>query len=290
MDTVIRWFDTARSAGPGDESVDWLRIVPFVALHAACAAVWWVGWSGVALSVAAGSYAVRAFAISAFFHRGLAHRAFRTGRVVQFVFAFIGTAATQRGPLWWVAHHRNHHAHADGRGDPHDSTRGFWWSHMGWFLGRAAFDTRVECVPDLARFPELRWLNRYDLVPPLTCAAAMFALGEALRPVFPGTGGWQMLVWGYVVATVALMHATFLVNSLGHRHGRRPYETRDLSRNCWWLAAITMGEGWHNNHHRHSASARLGLRWWELDPGWLGLRLMAGVGLVRDLKTVSGDG
>ena len=290
MDTVIRWFETARSAGPGDESVDWLRIVPFVALHAACAAVWWVGWSGVALSVALASYAVRAFAISAFFHRGLAHRAFRTGRVVQFVFAFIGTAATQRGPLWWVAHHRHHHAHADTGRDPHDSTRGFWWSHMGWFLGRAAFDTRVERVPDLARFPELRWLNRHDLVPPLACAAAMFVLGEWLRPVFPGTGGWQMLVWGYVVATVALMHATFLVNSLGHRRGRRRYETRDLSRNSWWLAMITMGEGWHNNHHRHSASARLGLRWWELDPGWLGLRLMAGVGLVRDLKTVSGDG
>ena len=290
MDTVIRWFDTARRAGPGDESVDWLRIVPFVALHAACAAVWWVGWSGVALWVALASYAVRAFAISAFFHRGLAHRAFRTGRVVQFVFAFLGTAATQRGPLWWVAHHRNHHAHADGSGDPHDSTRGFWWSHMGWFLCRAAFDTRVERVPDLVRFPELRWLDRYDLVPPVACAAAMFALGEALRPAYPGTGGWQMLVWGYVVATVVLMHATFLVNSVGHRHGRRAYETRDLSRNSWWLAIVTMGEGWHNNHHRHSASARLGLRWWELDPGWLVLRLMAGVGLVRDLKTVSGDG
>ena len=289
MDTVIRWFDTARSAGSGDESVDWLRIVPFLALHAACAAVWWVGWSGVALWVALGSYALRAFAISAFFHRGLAHGAFRTGRIVQFVFAFLGTAATQRGPLWWVAHHRNHHAHADGRGDPHDATRGFWWSHMGWFLCRAAFDTRVERVPDLARFPELRWLNRCDLIPPVIYAAAMFALGEALRPAYPETGGWQMLVWGYVVSTVALMHATFLVNSVGHRHGRRAWETRDRSRNSWWLAAITMGEGWHNNHHRHSASARLGLRWWEFDPGWLVLRLMAGVGLVRDLKTVCGD-
>lgn len=289
MDTVIRWFDTARRAGPGDESVDWLRIVPFVALHAACAAVWWVGWSGIALWVALGSYAVRAFAISAFFHRGLAHRAFRTGRIVQFVFAFLGTAATQRGPLWWVAHHRNHHAHADDRGDPHDSTRGFWWSHMGWFLCRAAFDTRIERVPDLARFPELRWLNRYDLVPPVFCAVAMFALGEALRSVYPQTNGWQMLVWGYVVATVVLMHATFLVNSVGHRHGRRPWETRDRSRNSWWLAAITMGEGWHNNHHRHSASARLGLRWWELDPAYAVLRAMAWVGLVRDLKTVSGD-
>ena len=156
--------------GLGDESVDWLRIVPFAALHAGCLAVWWVGWSGVALGVALASYAVRAFAISAFFHRGFAHRAFRTGRVVQFVFAFIGTAATQRGPLWWVAHHRNHHAHADTGRDPHDSTRGFWWSHMGWFLGRRPSTPASSACPTSPAFPELRWLNRYDLVPPLACA------------------------------------------------------------------------------------------------------------------------
>lgn len=289
MDTVIRWFDTARTTGSDDESVDWLRVVPFLALHAGCLAVWWVGWSGVALWVALGSYAVRAFAISAFFHRGLAHGAFRTGRTVQFVFAVLGTAATQRGPLWWVAHHRAHHAHADTRRDPHDATRGFWWSHMGWFLSRAAFDTRFDRVPDLARFAELRWLNRCDLLPPVAWAVAMFALGEALRPFHPQTGGWQMLVWGYVVATVALMHATFLVNSVGHRRGRREFETRDGSRNSFGLALITLGEGWHNNHHRHSASARLGLRWWELDPAYAVLRAMAWVGLVRDIKTVSGD-
>ena len=118
----------------------------------------------------------------------------------------------------------------------------------------------------------------------------MYALGEALRPVYPQTGGWQLVVWGYVVSTVALMHATFLVNSSGHRHGRRPYETRDRSRNSWWLALITLGEGWHNNHHRHAASARLGLRRWELDPAYAALKLMARAGLVRDLKTVAGDG
>jgi stearoyl-CoA desaturase (delta-9 desaturase) len=289
LNTVIRWFDTSRGTGSEDESVDWLRIVPFLVLHAGCLAVWWVGWSGIALTVALASYAVRAFAITAFFHRGLAHRAFRTGRVVQFFFAFLGTAATQRGPLWWVAHHRQHHAHADTGRDPHDATRGFWWSHMGWFLCRAAFDTRVDRVPDLVRFAELRWLNRFDLVPPLVYAVAMFVVGEALRPLYPQTGGWQMLVWGYVVATVALMHATFLVNSVGHRHGRRAYRTRDGSRNSWWLAMITLGEGWHNNHHRHSGSARLGLRRWELDPAHAVLRLMASVGLVRDLDSLIGQ-
>lgn len=280
MDTLARWFDGERRIASDEQSVDWLRVLPFIALHAGCLCVFWVGWSPAALIAAAASYAVRVFAISGFFHRGFAHRAFRTGRITQFAFAFLGTAATQRGPLWWVAHHRRHHAHADTGDDPHQAERGFWWSHMGWFLTRAAFDTRMERVRDLVRFPELRWLNRFDALPPALFAAALFALGEAL----PGTDGWQFLVWGYVVSTVALLHATFLVNSLGHRCGRRSFATRDSSRNSAWLALLTLGEGWHNNHHRHAASARLGLRWWQFDPTYLLLRGLEALGLVHDLN------
>ncbi len=280
MDAVLRWFDGERGAGSGEESVDWLRIAPFVALHAGCLAVLLVGWSPTALGVALASYLLRTFAISGFFHRGFAHRAFRMGRIVQFAFAFLGTTATQRGPLWWVAHHRRHHAHADTADDPHEAGRGFWWSHMGWFLCKAGFGTQQGRVQDLARFPELRWLNRFDWLPPTLFAAGLFALGEAL----PGTDGWQLLVWGYVVATVALLHATFLVNSMGHRQGRRDFETRDTSRNSAWLALITLGEGWHNNHHRYAASARLGLRWWQFDPTYLCLRALAAVGLIHGLK------
>ncbi len=271
-----------------DDAVSWLRIVPFIGLHVACLAAFAVGVSPVALAVAVASYLVRAFAVSAFYHRGFSHRAFQAGRATQFVFAALAAAAAQRGPLWWAAHHRIHHAKADTDADPHSPQRGFWWSHMGWFLTRRHFRTPLLAVRDLAALAELRWLNRFDLIAPVTFAASMFALGEALGPGF-GTNGWQMLVWGYVISTVALMHATFLVNSVAHRPGagsrrQQPFDTRDSSRNLWWLALLTMGEGWHNNHHRHAGSARLGFRWWQLDLAWLGLKLLAGLGLVTDLK------
>ena len=281
-------------ASDPDDAVSWLRIVPFVGLHVACFAVIAVGISPVALAVAVASYLVRAFAVSAFYHRGFSHRAFRAGRATQFVFAALAAAATQRGPLWWAAHHRMHHAKADTDADPHSPQRGFWWSHMGWFLTKRHFRTPLLPVRDLAALAELRWLNRFDLIAPVAFAGAMFALGEALGADF-GTNGWQMLVWGYVMSTVALMHATFLVNSVAHRPGaghrwQRPFDTRDSSRNLWWLALITMGEGWHNNHHRHAGSARLGFRWWQLDLAWLGLKLLAWLGLVTDLKPVPMQG
>lgn len=277
-----------RQAAPGtgaDESIAWLRVTPFIALHLACLAPFWVGASPIALLVAAASYVLRVFAISVFYHHCFSHRAFRTHRAVQFVFAFLGAAATQRGPLWWAAQHRLHHTHTDGHADPHSSARGFWWSHMLWFLCRGNYSTPLYRVRDLARFPELVWLNRYDLAAPAIYAAGLFALGEALQPAFPQTDGWQMLVWGYVISTVVLMHATFMINSLSHRVGRRRFETADKSRNNSWLALLTVGEGWHNNHHRHAASARLGFYWWQLDLGWLGLKLLERLGLVWNLKT-----
>ena len=270
-----------------DESVAWLRITPFIGLHLACLAALWTGVSAAALTTAALSYAVRLFAITAFYHRCFAHRAFRANRTVQFVFAALGASATQRGPLWWAAHHRQHHAHTDTPADPHSAQRGFWWSHMGWFLCHANYRPALHRVRDLARLPELRWLNRFDLAAPIAYAAAMFALGEALHPVIPETNGWQMLVWGYVISTVALMHGTFMINSVAHRFGKRRFATADQSRNNGWLALLTMGEGWHNNHHRQPSSARLGFYWWQLDLGWLGLRLLAALGLVWDLKTPS---
>lgn len=268
-----------------DESIAWLRVVPFIALHLGCFGVIWVGVSALAVWVALASYLVRAFAVSAFYHRAFSHRAFKAGRATQFAFAVLGAAATQRGPLWWAAQHRLHHQHSDTDADPHSSTRGFWWSHLVWFLTRAGFRTPLHRVRDLARFPELRWLNRFDLAAPVGYAVTMYALGAVLESVHPATSAWQMLVWGYVLPTVALMHATFFVNSLAHRIGRRRFETADNSRNNALLALATMGEGWHNNHHRHAASARLGFYWWQLDLGYLGLRLLEAVGLVRDLKT-----
>lgn len=290
--TVLRWFDTgaqAPAAGTGGNRVDWLRALPFVAMHLACLAVIWVGVSWVAVGVALALYALRMFAITAFYHRYFAHRTFRTSRAVQFVFALIGAASVQRGPLWWAAHHRNHHRHTETAADPHSPTvHGFWWSHMGWFLTAEGFRTDWARIPDLARYPELRWLDRFDTLVPVALAAALFGLGALLERVAPGLGtsGGQMLVWGFFISTVVLFHATVTINSLAHRFGRRRFATGDDSRNNLWLALLTFGEGWHNNHHFFPGTARQGFYWWEVDITWYGLRVMAALRLVRDLKPV----
>ncbi len=286
-----RWFDTSAPATPGaeDARIDWLRALPFIGLHLGCLAVVWVGASPVAVATAIGLYAVRMFALTGFYHRYFSHRTFQTSRAVQFVFAVIGAACGQRGPLWWAAHHRNHHRLADTPQDPHSPRhQGFWWSHAGWFLTPRAFATDLARVPDLARYPELRWLDRFDTVVPLALAVLLFAAGQGLAYWAPGLGadGWQMLVWGFFISTTMLFHATVTINSLAHRFGSRRYETRDDSRNNAWLALITFGEGWHNNHHFFPGSARQGFRWWELDITYLGLRLLSAVGLVHGLKAV----
>lgn len=291
LPALRRWFDTeaAQEHEGGGDRIDWLRAAPFIGMHLACLAVFWVGVSPVAVIVAAALYAVRMFAITGFYHRYFSHRTFRTSRVLQFVFALIGASSVQRGPLWWAAHHRNHHRHADTTADPHSpAVHGFWWSHAGWFLTRGGFRTDWSRIPDLARYPELRWLDRYDTVVPVLLAAALYGVGALLERVAPqlGTTGGQMLVWGFFISTVVLFHATVTINSLAHRFGRRRFDTRDDSRNNLWLALLTFGEGWHNNHHFFPGTARQGFRWWEIDLTWYGLRVMALLGLVRDLKPV----
>jgi len=287
-----RWFDT-RAAMEIDESredrIDWLRAAPFVAMHLACLGVIWVGVSPVALAVAAALYVLRMFALTGFYHRYFSHRTFQTSRAVQFVFATIGASCVQRGPLWWAAHHRHHHRVTDTPADPHSpGIHGFLWSHMGWFLTPRNFRTDLTRVPDLAKYPELRWLDRFDIAVPVLLAVALYGLGVLLQQVVPqlGTSGGQMLIWGFFVSTIVLFHATVTINSLAHRYGSRRYATRDNSRNNVWLALLTFGEGWHNNHHFFPGSSRQGFRWWEVDVTWYGLKLMSMLGLVRGLKPV----
>lgn len=287
-----RWVDTGVGSeeSRGDpRGIDWPRVVPFVALHLGCLAVIWTGWSAFAVGTAIVLYAVRMFAITAFYHRYFSHRAFRTSRFWQFVFAVVGAAAVQRGPLWWAAHHRHHHRHSDLPDDAHSAVQdGFLWSHMGWFLARQNFPTRSHLVRDLARYPELRWLDRYDIAVPTALFLALWALGAWLESAHPalGTGPGQLLVWGFCISTVVLFHSTFVINSLAHRWGTRRYDTGDESRNNPLLALITFGEGWHNNHHRYPSAARQGFYWWELDLSWYGLKLLAALGIVRDLRPV----
>lgn len=285
------WVDngSAETGGAEQDRIDWLRAVPFIVLHLGCLAVIWVGVSPIALIVAAALYAVRMFALTGFYHRYFSHRTFRTSRLVQFVFAVIGASCVQRGPLWWAAHHRNHHRTADTRLDPHSpGILGFWWSHMGWFLTPRAFRTHLKRVPDLVKFPELRWLDRFDIAVPVALAVALYGLGRMLSRFAPGlhTDGAQMLVWGFFVSTVVLFHATVTINSVAHHFGSRRFVTRDNSRNNVWLALLTFGEGWHNNHHFYPGSTRQGFHWWEVDLTWYGLKLMEALGLVRELHPV----
>ncbi len=291
LNAVRSWFDATAPGGTTSESdrIHWLRVVPFIGLHLACLGVLWVGVSWFAVAVAAILYALRMFAITGFYHRYFSHKAFKTSRAIQFLFAVIGASSVQRGPLWWAAHHRHHHRYSDTASDPHSPLlHGFWWSHIGWFLTPKSFATDAAAIPDLVRYPELRFLDRFDLLLPAALAGFLFALGMLLEQIAPGlqTTGPQLLIWGFFVSTVVLFHVTVTINSLGHQWGTRRYPTRDHSRNNALLALLTFGEGWHNNHHHYPGSARQGFRWWEIDLTYYGLRLLALLGLIWDLKPV----
>lgn len=291
--SLRRWFDSYADDMTEQDApayrIDWLRTIPFIALHLAVLLVFVVGWSPVALLIAAGLYALRMFAITGFYHRYFSHKAFRTSRIMQFVFAAIGASAVQRGPLWWAAHHRLHHVNSDKEHDEHSPRRhGFLWSHMGWFLSRRNFATRLDKVPDFARFPELRMLDRFDILMPALLAVGLYVLGEVLDGYWPqlGTSGAQLVVWGFVISTIVLYHVTFTINSLAHRVGHRRFATRDDSRNNLLLALLTFGEGWHNNHHFYPGAARQGFAWWEIDITYYLLRFMQALGLIHDLRPV----
>lgn len=289
---IIRWFDSSVPVKHADDPahekrIDWFRTIPFFALHLICFGVIWVGWSPIAVATAVALYVIRMFAITGFYHRYFSHRAFKTNRFWQFLFAALGSAAVQRGPLWWAAHHRHHHRHSDKEHDVHSPhTHGLLWSHMLWFTTASNYATQMKEVKDLAKYPELRWIDRFDVALPALLAVAMFGFGAGLNLLWPGLGtsGLQMLIWGFFISTVVLFHGTCTINSLSHMIGRARYKTGDHSRNSWLLAIITLGEGWHNNHHYYPATARQGFFWWELDITYYTLRAMAALGMIWDLK------
>ena len=291
---LIHWFDN-EAATPENLSaeswadVDWLRVIPFIAIHLACFGVLWVGVSWFAVVFAITLYAIRMFAVTGFYHRYFSHKAFRTSRFFQFILAVLGATAVQRGPLWWASHHRHHHVNSDEYEDAHSPVQhGFLWSHLGWFLSNKHFTTKTERVKELAKYIELRLLDRFDVIVPVMLAVGIYLFGNFLETTSPqlNTSGLQLLVWGFAISTVALYHATFTVNSLAHVWGKRRYATSDHSRNNLWIALVTMGEGWHNNHHHFPGSARQGFYWWEIDFTYYGLKVLAALGLIWDLRTV----
>jgi len=268
---------THTSAPASDEKINWLSSVPYFGVHLMCLFVLMVGFNTVDVLVCLGLYVVRMWGITAGYHRYFSHRAYKTNRVFQFILAFVGTTATQKGVLWWAANHRHHHRESDTEKDIHSPVhKGFWFSHMNWILCDKYSETRFEAIKDFARFPELRFLNRFYLLPPIALAVALYLIG-----------GFSMLVWGFFVSTTLLWHGTFTINSLSHIFGKRRYKTTDTSKNNFVLALITLGEGWHNNHHYHQNTANQGWFWWEVDLSYYSLKVLSWMRIVSDLRTPS---
>jgi len=293
--SLVQWFDAdygnedrAKMLARPDR-VELVRCIPFIILHLGCLGVFIVGWSWTAVAFAVGLYFLRMFAVTAFYHRFFSHRTFQTSRVAQFVFALIGASAVQRGPLWWAYHHRHHHQHSDEENDKHSPHQhGFWWSHIGWITSARNFPTDYTKVRDLAKYPELVFLNRFDALVPAVLAFALLFVGMALEHFAPNLGvtGGQLLVWGFFVSTTALFHGTCSINSLAHIFGRKRFPTKDDSRNSFLLSLITLGEGWHNNHHHYMNATRQGFYWWEFDPTYYGLKLLSWLGIIWGLRPV----
>jgi stearoyl-CoA desaturase (delta-9 desaturase) len=258
----------------GGDRIPVAKTIPMIAVHVACLTAFFLPFSWWYVAVFLGLYYVRMFFVTAGYHRYFSHRSFKTSRAFQFIIALMATSSTQKGVLWWAAHHRHHHKYSDTEEDLHSPTlRGFVWSHIGWILSDRYDRTRTELIPDFDKFPELRWLNKYHLVPPVALGVLMFLIGS-----------WPLLVWGYCMSTVLLWHSSFTINSLSHIFGYQRYVTPDTSKNNPYLAVLTMGEGWHNNHHHYMASARQGFFWWEIDMTYYILKVLSWFGIVWDLR------
>ena len=292
----IGWFDNSiveknyLSKKFGSKQIDWARAIPYFLIHASILSVFFVGFSSFALLICLFMFAIRMFAITGFYHRYFSHKTFKTSRFTQFIFAIIGASAVQRGPIWWAAHHRGHHMHSDTEKDQHSpKAHSFIWSHTGWFLSKANFITHTKLVKELSRFPELRLVDRFDILVPFATCFGLFYFGEYINSNYPelNTSGLQILSWGFIVSTILLYHATFLVNSVAHLWGNKRYNTKDSSRNNFLVALFTFGEGWHNNHHHFPGSANQGFYWWEIDITYYLLKLLSFFGIIWDIRTVS---
>jgi stearoyl-CoA desaturase (Delta-9 desaturase) len=258
-----------------EDRPDLTTAIPFLFVHLASFSAFLVPFEGWYVGLAVGLYYLRMFGVTAGYHRYFAHRSYKTSRVFQFLLACLAMSSSQKGVLWWAAHHRTHHRYSDQPQDVHSPVqRGFWWAHVGWIFAPRNDEVELSRVGDLARFPELRWLERWHFVPPVALAAGLLLWG-----------GLPVLIWGFFISTTLLWHGTFTINSLAHVFGRRRYATPDDSRNNWFLALLTLGEGWHNNHHFYRPAANQGFFWWEFDPTFYALKALSWVGVIWDVRT-----
>ena len=252
-----------------------VMVASFLLVHVAALGVFLIPFEAWYVGLAVGLYYLRMFGVTAGYHRYFAHRSYKTSRIFQFLLAWLAVSSAQKGVLWWVAHHREHHRYADLPEDVHSPVRrGFWYAHVGWIFAPRNVETNMARVADLARFPELLWLERWQLLPPITLAAGLLLWG-----------GLPVVLWGFFVSTTLLWHGTYTINSLAHLFGSRRYPTRDDSRNNWFLALLTLGEGWHNNHHFYRPAANQGFFWWEFDPTFYILKMLSWMRLIWDVRT-----
>jgi stearoyl-CoA desaturase (delta-9 desaturase) len=262
-----------------DQPINWLVIVVFGIFHiGAVASLFMFNWPALVVSVIL-YWIAGSLGIGMGYHRLLTHRGYKTPKAVEYFLSVCGTLAVEGGPANWVVTHRIHHRFSDQEGDPHSPRDGGWWAHMGWILvGRAQEHPAAvlhRYAPDLMRDPFHCWLNRVYIVPVVLLGLLLYALG-----------GWPFVTWGLCLRVVLGLHATWLVNSATHMWGSRRFATRDDSRNNWWVAWLTFGEGWHNNHHAHPTSARHGLAWYEIDMNWWGIRTLQWLGLAKSIRQV----
>jgi stearoyl-CoA desaturase (Delta-9 desaturase) len=266
-----------------EEKIDLVTSIPFILVHVAAlvgAIVFPPSAGDIALVV--GLYYLRMWGVVVGYHRYLSHRTFSTSRAFQFFLVFLGGTAVQKGGLWWAANHRHHHRESDQPPDVHSPVqRGFWWSHAGWILARKWHSTRYDDIKDMAKFPELRFLTEHHLVPAVAFAVVVIGVGLLTGGMH---GAIHAFVWGFLVSTVVLWHGTFTINSLSHVFGRRRFKTTDDSRNSFWLSLITLGEGWHNNHHYYPGSMAQGFYWWQIDLAAYSIRALEAIGVVWDVR------
>jgi len=266
-----------------DNDINWPTTITMIVFHiGAVAALFMFSWSAL-LATAILWWISGSLGIGMGFHRLLTHRGYKTPKAVEYFLTVCGTLTLEGGPIDWVVTHRIHHAHTDHAGDPHTPRDGRWWAHMGWILrgtaqqhGRAVM---LRYAPDLMKDPFHRLMNRIYWVPLVLVGAGLLYFG-----------GWPMLFWGIFLRVTFGLHATWLVNSATHMWGKRRFKTTDDSTNSWWVALLTFGEGWHNNHHAHPTAARHGLTWYEIDFNWYGIRTLQLLGLASDIKLINRAG
>jgi len=265
--------------------------IAFLLIHLSPLGAIWTGATFFDWILCLFLYIFRMFWITGGYHRYFAHKSYKTSRFFQFVIAFMAQTSAQKGALWWAAHHRHHHRYSDTPEDPHSmKIYGFWYSHIGWIVGPDFKKTDYKTIGDYSKYPELVWLNKYHFVPPLMLALVVMALGGivdggSITAMF-SKDGFSALFVGFLLSTVILYHGTFSINSIMHKFGKQRYETGEESKNSLWLALLTLGEGWHNNHHYYETASRQGFFWWEIDITWYFLKFLSWMGLIWDLKGV----